>query len=59
MPACLCDCRRTLVAAGAALALMISGQARGGEVSPAFEGMAAYLDFVAYHGGTIFAEQIP
>jgi hypothetical protein len=59
MPACLYDCRWTLVAAGAALAAMISGQAHAGEVSPAFKGMAAYLDFVAYHGGTIFAQRVP
>jgi rhodanese-related sulfurtransferase len=53
------DCRHTLVAAGAAIAVMISGQANAGAVSPAFEEMAAYLDFVEYPGGTIFAEQIP
>lgn len=59
MSVCFCDCRRTLVAVSAALAVMISGQAHAGEASPAFEEMAAYLDFVEYPGGTIFAEQIP
>ena len=59
MSVCLCDCRRTLVAVGAALAVMTSGQVQAGEASPAFEEMAAYLDFVEYPGGTIFAEQIP
>ena len=59
MSVCLCDCRRSLVAVSAALAVMASGHAHAGEASPAFEEMAAYLDFVEYPGGTIFAEQIP
>lgn len=56
-----CSARKQILVGGVfflASAVSVNG-AIAADTSPAFEEMSAYLDFVEYPGGTIFAEQIP
>lgn len=49
----------TVLAMGGLLALSMPGTAMAEANAAAVDEMAGYLDFVEYHGGVIFPEQIP